>query len=174
MLDMVKLMLKTMDRDEVRRRLLVMKKEFFEAVKEKNYSYIACPSGMKEEPIPYLKMITMPRTEVSEIDWRRKGASVWNYLIETDPILSQEPYEPIYAGDKMKFIKKAEEDTSYGTSIICYSGEKCPDRLLQLFHADWEQQWHVSVAQILGRLFEAVGWPKELEYDETKKVRAFV
>jgi hypothetical protein len=72
----------------------------------------------------------------------------------------------------MKFIKKA--DDRYGVSIICYSGEKCPERLLQLFHADWEEQWHVSVAQILGRLFEAVGWPKELEYDETKKVRAFI
>ena len=42
MLDMVKLMLKTMDRDEVRRRLLIMKKEFFDAVRDKNYSYIAC------------------------------------------------------------------------------------------------------------------------------------
>ena len=172
MLDMVKLMLKTMDRDEVRRRLLLMKKEFFEAVNAGNYSYIACPSGMKEEPLPYLKMITMPRSEIKDIDWRRRAASVWNYLIENDPVLAQEPYEPIYAGDKMKFIKKA--DDRYGVSIICYSGEKCPERLLQLFHADWEEQWHVSVAQILGRLFEAVGWPKELEYDETKKVRAFV
>ncbi len=171
MLDMVKLMLKTMDRDEVRRRLLVMKKEFFEAVNAGNYSYIACPSGMKEEPLPYLKMITMPRSEIKDIDWRRRAASVWNYLIENDPVLAQEPYEPIYAGDKMKFIKKA--DDRYGVSIICYSGEKCPERLLQLFHADWEEQWHVSVAQILGRLFEAVGWPKELEYDQTKKVRAF-
>ena len=174
MLDMVKLMLKTMDRDMVRSRLLEMKKEFFEAVKAKNYSYIACPSGMKEEPIPYLKMITMPRAEIAEIDWRRKGASVWNYLIETDKELSKEPYEPIYAGDKMKFIKKAKEDDSFGTSIICYSGKECPERLLQLFHADWEAQWHTSVAQILGRLFKAVGWPEELEYDETKKLRAFI
>lgn len=172
MLDMVKLMLKTMDRDQVRNRLLQMKKEFFEAVNQKNYSYIACPSGMKEEPVPYMKMINMPRSEMKDLDWRRRAASVWNYLIENDPVLAQEPYEPIYAGDKMKFIKKA--DDRYGVSIICYSGEKCPERLLTLFHADWEEQWHVSVAQILGRLFEAVGWPKELEYDETKKLRAFV
>jgi hypothetical protein len=27
------------------------------------------------------------------------------------------------------------------------------------------------VAQVLGRLFKAVGWPAELEFDESKAVR---
>ena len=90
---------------------------------------------------------------------------MWNYLIEFDEELSKEPYEPIVAGEKMKFIKVA--DNEYGVSIICYTGTECPQRLIDLFHVDWDQQWKVSVAQILGRLFTAVGWPEELEYDES-------
>lgn len=165
MLDMVKLMLKTMDKGIIRDRLLQMKREFFECLEQGKYSYIACPSGMKEEPPPYLDMIHMPDDVRSKLDWRRRAASVWNYLIETDPELVKEPYEPIYAGDKMKFIKKS--DDLYGVTIICYSGEECPKRLLEIFHADWDEHWKVSVAQILGRLFKAVGWPEELEFDET-------
>lgn len=165
MMDMVKLMMRTMDKGKVRERLLEVKREFFDAVKQKNYSYIAMPSGMKEDPVPYEKQIRLPKDELSKLDWRRRAASVWNYLIENDPVLSQEPYEPIAAGDKMKFIKKA--DDRYGVSIICYSGDTCPERLLQLFYPDWDEHWKVSVAQILGRLFEAVGWPTELEYDES-------
>lgn len=172
MLDMVALMLDTMDRDLIRSRLLEVKREFFQAVKEGNYSYIACPSGMKEDPVTLVEMKTMPKEELKKIDWRRKAATVWNYLIERDPVLSQTPYEPIYAGDKMKFIKKS--DDRFGVSIICYSGDKMPERLLELFHPDWDEHWRVSVAQILGRLFEAVGWPAELEYDERKKAKRFL
>ena len=168
MMDMVKLMLKTMDRSIIRDRLLEIKGEFFAAVKEGKYSYISMPSGMKEEPIPYEKQCRLPHDEVSKLDWRRRAASVWNYLIENDPVLSQTPYEPIAAGEKMKFIKKA--DDMYGVSIICYTGENCPQRLIDMFHIDWDEQWKVSVAQILGRLFEAVGWPAELEYDETDAI----
>ena len=165
MMDMVKLMLKTMDKGVVRERLLEIKREFFQAVKDGKYSYISMPSGMKEEPVPYAIQCHLPKDELSKLDWRRRAASVWNYLIEFDPVLSKEPYEPIVAGEKMKFIKKADDD--YGVSIICYTGEECPQRLIDLFHIDWDQQWKVSVAQILGRLFGAVGWPEELEYDET-------
>ena len=129
------------------------------------YSYISIPSGMKEEPVPYAIQCHLPQEELGKLDWRRRAASVWNYLIEFDEELSKEPYEPIVAGEKMKFIKVA--DNEYGVSIICYTGTECPQRLIDLFHVDWDQQWKVSVAQILGRLFTAVGWPEELEYDES-------
>ena len=165
MMDMVKLMLKTMDREVVRARLLDIKREFYQAVKDGKYSYISIPSGMKEEPVPYAIQCHLPQEELGKLDWRRRAASVWNYLIEFDEELSKEPYEPIVAGEKMKFIKVA--DNEYGVSIICYTGTECPQRLIDLFHVDWDQQWKVSVAQILGRLFTAVGWPEELEYDES-------
>jgi DNA polymerase elongation subunit (family B) len=165
MMDMVKLMLKTMDKGVVRERLLDIKREFFQAVAEGKYAYISMPSGMKEEPVPYQVQVHLPHEELAKLDWRRRAASVWNYLIEFDPVLSKEPYEPISAGEKMKFIKVA--DNQFDVSIICYTGEECPQRLIDMFHVDWDQQWKVSVAQILGRLFTAVGWPEDLEYDET-------
>jgi hypothetical protein len=86
-------------------------------------------------------------------------------LIQNDPELSKFPYEPVYAGSKIRFIKKA--DNLFGVSIICYTGEKCPQRLLEIFHPDWEEHWKVCVAQVLGRLFKAVGWDERLEYDES-------
>ena len=120
---------------------------------------------MKEEPIPYPIQLRLPQEQLAKLDWRRRAASVWNYLIETDPVLSQETYEPVVAGEKMKFIKKADDD--YGVSIICYTGDHCPQRLIDMFYIDWDEQWKVSVAQVIGRLFTAVGWPEELEYDES-------
>ena len=71
----------------------------------------------------------------------------------------------------MKFFKKA--DDLYGTSIFCYTGEECPKRLFEIFHVDWEKHWKVCVAQVLGRLFTAVGWPEELEYDESDFINKF-
>lgn len=143
-----------------------MKTEFVNAVREENFTYIACPSGVKGEPPTYAELETMHPDLRSNIDWRVQAGSVWNYLIESDPVLSQTPYEPIYAGSKMKFIKKA--DNLFGVSIICFTGEECPKRLLEIFHPDWEKHWTVSVAQILGRLFSAVGWDEQLEYDESE------
>lgn len=175
MLKMVSLMLDTMDKDLIRSKLLDMKREFFDAVREGNYSYIACPSGVKKEPPTLYAMTQMEYTnpeEYKKLDWRVRAASVWNYLIESDPVLSKTPYEPIFAGDKMKFIKKA--DDLYNTTIFCYSGDKCPERLFELFHPDWKEHWRVSVAQILGRLFKAVGWPEELEYDESRNIMALL
>lgn len=166
MMDMVNLMMDTMDKSTVRNRLLDMKREFFDSVRSENYTYIACPSGVKGEPPPYAELAAMKDTGArGKIDWRVQAGSVWNYLIETDPVLSKTPYEPIYAGSKMKFIKKA--DDLFGVSIICFTGEECPKRLLEIFHPDWEKHWTVSVAQILGRLFKAVGWDEQLENDET-------
>lgn len=165
MMDMVKLMLKTMDRKAVRERLLDIKREFYDALDKGDYTKISIPSGMKEEPIPYPIQLRLPQEQLAKLDWRRRAASVWNYLIETDPVLSQETYEPVVAGEKMKFIKKADDD--FGVSIICYTGDHCPQRLIDMFYIDWDEQWKVSVAQVIGRLFTAVGWPEELEYDES-------
>ena len=172
MMDTVKLMLRTMDKEVVRARVLEIKKEFFQAVENHNYSYISIPSGMKEEPIPYPLQCRLPREEYSKLDFRRRAASVWNYLIETDPVLSKSTYEPIAAGEKMKFIKVAENE--YDVTIMCYTGEECPDRLFDLFYVDWNDQWEKSVSNILGRLFKAVGWPEALEYDETDAMLEFI
>ena len=46
-----------------------------------------------------------------------------------------------------------------------------PPHLLELFTPDWEKHWKMSVAQVLGRLFKAVGWPEELEFDESEAVK---
>lgn len=169
MMDMVKLMLNTMDRDLIREKLLNMKREYYQSVKDEKYSYIACPSGVKEEPPVLANMYKMSRDELKRVDWRRRAASVWNYLIEYDPVLSQYPYEPLAAGDKMKFVKKA--DALYGVTVICYTGDNLPPRLLEIFTPDWEKHWKMSVAQVLGRLFKAVGWPAELEFSSSSKLR---
>ena len=165
MMNMVDLMMDTMDKYTVRQRLLEIKKEFFESVQKEDYNYIACPCGVKNDPPPFEVMELMPSEEKKKIDWRVKAGSVWNYLIQNDPELSKFPYEPVYAGSKIRFIKKA--DNLFGVSIICYTGEKCPQRLLEIFHPDWEEHWKVCVAQVLGRLFKAVGWDERLEYDES-------
>jgi DNA polymerase elongation subunit (family B) len=165
MLDTVKLMMDTMDKKLVRSRLLEIKREYTKALNDKNYVYISCPTGVKEEPPTIVQLQNMLPEERKTIDWRRKAASVWNDLIENDPILSKEPYEPVMGGEKMKFIKAVKN--RYNVSVIAYSGDKLPERLFDLFIPDWEEHWRVSVAHILGRLFECVGWEKDLEYDET-------
>lgn len=169
MMDMVTLMLNTMDKKVVRDRLLEMKREYYELVKKNDFTHLSCPSGVKEEPPTLAEMYRMPKEQLARVDWRRRAAAVWNYLIEFDPVLSQFPYEPIAAGDKMKFVKKA--DTLYGVTVICYTGDEMPPHLLELFTPDWEKHWKMSVAQVLGRLFKAVGWPEELEFDESEAVK---
>ena len=165
MMEMVDLMMDTMDKATVRNRLLEIKKEFFDSVQNENFGYIACPCGVKNDPPPLEVLDNMPAEEKKKIDWRVKAGAVWNYLIQNDPELSKFPYEPVYAGSKIRFIKKA--DRLFGVSIICYTGEECPPRLLEIFHPDWEEHWKVCVAQVLGRLFKAVGWDERLEYDES-------
>lgn len=171
MMSMVNLMMDSMDKRKVRSKLLEIKRMFFDAVKNENYTYIASPSGVKAEPPMYELMKSMSREERNTYDWRVQAASVWNYQIKNDPVLSQGSYEPITGGSKMKFFKKA--DDLYGTSIFCYTGEECPKRLFEIFHVDWEKHWKVCVAQVLGRLFTAVGWPEELEYDESDFINKF-
>ena len=165
MMDMVNLMMDTMDKNVVRNRLLEIKKEFFDAVWSENYGYIACPCGVKKDPPTLAVLEHMPKDEKKTVDWRVKAGTVWNYLIEHDPELSKYPYEPVYAGSKIRFIKKA--DKLFDVTVICYTGEECPKRLLEIFHPDWEEHWKVCVAQVLGRLFKAVGWDERLEYDES-------
>ena len=111
-------------------------------------------------------MINFPKEELKKIDWRRKAASVWNYLILNDKELMKIPYEPIHAGDKMKYIKVC--DNPFGITSIGYTGDTVPPRLLQLFTPDWEGHWNVTVSNILGRLFKAVGWGEHIEEDQTE------
>lgn len=162
LMDVVELMMDTMDKGKVRDRMIEIKKEYYDAVDRHDWSMIACPSGVKNDPPPLESYATMSDEEVSSIDWRCKSASVWNHLITHDPDLKQEPYEPVAAGGKVKILKASANP--YNISAIAYTGDTVPDRLIALFPVNTEAQWAVSCADILGRLFVAVGWPKYLEY----------
>ena len=166
MMNTVELMLDTMDRETLRKRVVEIKDEYTQKILDHSYLDISCPSGVKEEPPEYTEMINFPKEELKKIDWRRKAASVWNYLILNDKELMKIPYEPIHAGDKMKYIKVC--DNPFGITSIGYTGDTVPPRLLQLFTPDWEGHWNVTVSNILGRLFKAVGWGEHIEEDQSQ------
>lgn len=164
MMTTVELMLDTMDKVTLRKRVIEIKDEYCQKIIEGAFSEISCPSGVKEEPPPYEEMIHFDQEMLKKIDWRRKSASVWNYLILNDRELSKYPYEPIHSGDKMKYIKVCENP--FGISSIGYTGDTVPPRLLKLFTPDWEGHWKVTVSNILGRLFKAVGWGDNIEENQ--------
>lgn len=166
MMNTVELMMDTMDRETLRKRVVEIKDEYTQKILDHAYLDISCPSGVKEEPPEYTEMINFPKEELKKIDWRRKAASVWNYLILNDKELMKIPYEPIHAGDKMKYIKVC--DNPFGITSIGYTGDTVPPRLLQLFTPDWEGHWKVTVSNILGRLFKAVGWGENIEEDQSQ------
>lgn len=168
MMNTVELMLDCMDKNILRNRVLEIKKEFYEHIDKGEYSDISCPSGVKEEPPLYEEMIYYEKEDMKGIDWRRKSASVWNYLIMNDPELNKTPYEPIHAGDKMKYIKVV--DNAFGITAVGYTGAEIPPRLLQIFTPDWDSHWDVTVSNILGRLFVAVGWGDHIEDDESQLI----
>src|SRR5574344_1993264 len=162
LMGVVNLMMDTMDMMKVRDRMLEIKKEYYEVVDRKDWSMIACPSGIASDPPPLESYATMNEDEAASVDWRCKCASVWNDLITHDAELKKDPYEPVAAGGKVKILKALENP--YKISAIVYTGDTAPERLTQLFPVDVEAQWATSCADILGRLFVAVGWPKYLEY----------
>lgn len=166
MMDTVELMLDCMDKNTLRERVLEIKKEYYDHVERGEFSEISCPSGVKEEPPVYEDMIYFDKEDLKGIDWRRKSASVWNYLIMNDPELKKIPYEPIHAGDKMKYIKVV--DNAFGITAVGYTGDNIPDRLLKIFTPDWSAHWDVTVSNILGRLFVAVGWGDHIEDDQSQ------
>lgn len=163
LLTLVKLLLHNLDKVDMRTKYMTAKKEFFNLVKKKDVYSISKPSGVGSEPPQYTEMITWPIEKRKEVDWRLRSGSVWNHLIETDPILSAMTLEPISDGTKAKFIDVHEN--KYGLNSIAYVGETCPSRLLELFNPDWNSQWSKTFGDKMGRLFEAVGWSKDFEND---------
>lgn len=157
-------MFKNMDKGEIRKEYLKIKEEFFQKIDRKEYYDISIPSGVKSDPPKYSDWITWSDTERSKVDWRLRAGSVWNHLIETDEVLKEGTLEPIFEASKVKFIKVCEN--KYGLNSIAYVGDKCPDRLLEIFTPDWNEQWIKTFSQTMDRLFEAVGWGKGLENDE--------
>lgn len=168
-LDLVKTLLKDRNKAEVRAKYLTMKTEFYDLVHENNLYEIAQPSGVKATPPKWLDYRAWPIEDKKKLDWRLRAGSVWNHLIEHDEVLSEIALEPIFEGSKVKFIKVAPND--YGISTLAFVGDKCPDRLLEIFTPNWDAQWKTGFAQTMGRLFKAVGWGENLEYDERDLMR---
>lgn len=166
MMDTVELMLDSMDKNLLSQRVLEIKQEFYDHVERGEFSKISCPSGVKEEPPVYEDMMYFEPEDLKKVDWRRKSASVWNYLIINDKELSKVPYEPIHASDKMKYIKVV--PNAFGITAVGYTGEEMPPRLLEIFTPDWDAHWDVTVSNILSRLFVAVGWGDHIEDDQSQ------
>ncbi len=151
------------DKTYIREETLKIKEQFFKLVKDRDVYSISIPSGVKKNPPLLEDLVRMDRSQRKLVDWRLRAASVWNYLIENDPVLSTQPFEPIYEGSKVKFLKI--HKNRYGVTCIAYTGESCPQRLLDVFFPDWNTQWNTGFANVIGRLFVAVGWSKNLEND---------
>jgi len=161
--ELVESLLKDFNKQHIRDEMIKIKQKFFELVREREVYSISIPSGVKKEPPTLEEYVRMDPSLRKKVDWRLRAGSVWNYLIENDPILSTQPLEPIYEGAKVKFLKI--HNNRYGVTCIAYTGESCPQRLLDIFNPDWDKQWNVGFADVIGRLFVAVGWSKNLEND---------
>ena len=72
--------------------------------------------------------------------------------------------EPIYANSKVKFIKVT--PNKYGINSIAYISDNCPDELLNIFNPNWDEQWEKTFAQVMDRIFIAIGWGKNFESDQ--------
>lgn len=163
LLILVKLLLHNLDKVDMRNKYMTSKREFFELTKKGDIYSISKPSGVGSDPPQYTEMITWAEEQRKSVDWRCRAGSVWNHLIETDPILSGMTLEPISEGTKSKFIEVHEN--KYGLNSIAYVGDVCPPRLLELFNPDWKSQWEKTFGGKMGKLFEAVGWSKDFEND---------
>jgi DNA polymerase elongation subunit (family B) len=164
---LIDIMLDEMDKKKSREELLKIKEDFFEITKSDNPYDICIPSGVGTDPpdYNYWSSLSEEQKKANKLDWRVKSGMVWNYLIETDPILSEMTLEPIAESSKAKFINVV-RDNPYGVSKIAFVGKEPPQRLLELFYIDWEDQWQKTYGDTMGRLFEAVGWSSNLESDE--------
>lgn len=124
---------------------------------------LAIPSGIKTDPPDYDDMLKMTEEDRKKIDWRVRAGAAWNFLIRNDEILKDEMYEPIYGGAKAKFLKLAHNE--FGINSLAFIGDECPQRIVDRFNVDWNAQWETGFANVMNRLFDAVGWG-EVEYDE--------
>ena len=165
-LSMVTDLLNYRDKFKIKQSYFDVKREFFDVIKTGQIYDISIPSGVSADPPKYLDMINSPETR---FDWRLRAASVWNHLIETDPVLSSMTLEPIYENSKVKFVNV--HKNRYGISKIAYVGKECPARLFELFTPDWNDQWDKTFGKALGRLFEAVGWHAKFEDDDRDLIR---
>lgn len=163
LLILVKRLLDNLDKVDMRNKYLATKKEFFDLVKKKDIYSISIPSGIGSDPPSFTEMQTWADEQKKEVDWRCRAGSVWNHLLETDPVLSSMTLEPIFENTKAKFIKVNEN--KYGLNSVAYVGDTCPSRILELFNPDWNMQWEKTFGDKMGRLFEAVGWSKDFEND---------
>jgi DNA polymerase elongation subunit (family B) len=163
-LDLVKEMVKKMDKDAVRKRYFEIKKEFYSLVAKGDVASISLPSGVKKDPPIWKEYIRYSDEEKKKWDWRIKVSAVWNHLIETDEELKKLPLEPVFESSKVKFLKVKEN--RFGLTAIAYVGTECPKRLFELFSVDWDMQWDKTFGETMGRFFEAVGWSKEFERDQ--------
>jgi len=152
------------DKARMREKYLEVKADFWKHIHENDLYDISIPSGVKHQAPRWAEYVTWPEEARKSVDWRLRSASVWNHLIEHDEVLKEDTLEPIFEGSKVKFIKVA--PNQYGINSIAYVGNKCPDRLLEIFTPNWEEQWVKTFAQTMDRLYDAVGWGKNFEYDE--------
>jgi len=161
---LIKMMFKTMDKAIIRDEYLKVKIEFFQKIDRGEYYDISIPSGVKSDPPKYSDYITWSDEEKTKVDWRLRAGSVWNFLIENDEVLKNMTLEPIFEASKVKFIKVCEN--KYKINAVAFVGDKCPDRLFEIFTPNWDEQWIKTFAQTMDRLFDAVGWGVGLENDE--------
>jgi len=165
LLSLIKELLKNMDKNFIRERYVNIKKEFYDMIEEEKYYDISIPSGMKTEPPKYTDYENWPDADRKKLDWRPRAASVWNHLIENDELLKDKMLEPIYANTKVKFIKVT--PNKFGLNSIAFIGDNCPKELFNVFNPNWNEQWEKTFANIMDRLFIAIGWGKNFENDQT-------
>lgn len=163
-LNLIQALLDDRDKGRMREKYLEVKAEFWEHIHNNDLYNISIPSGVKHQPPRWDEYVNWPEEARKSVDWRLRSASVWNHLIETDVVLKEGAYEPIFEGSKVKFIKVA--PNQYGINSIAYIGNKCPDRLMEVFTPNWEEQWLKTFAQTMDRLYDAIGWGKNFENDE--------
>ena len=162
-LNCVKELLNTMDKSHIRDEYIKIKTDFFAMAEEGKIYDLAIPSGIKTDPPDYDDMLKMTEEDRKKIDWRVRAGAAWNFLIRNDEILKDEMYEPIYGGAKAKFLKLAHNE--FGINSLAFIGDECPQRIVDRFNVDWNAQWETGFANVMNRLFDAVGWG-EVEYDE--------
>lgn len=163
-LSLIEDLLEDKNKARMREKYLAVKAEFWEHIHQNDLYDISIPSGVKHQPPKWSEYINWSEESRKEVDWRLRSASVWNHLIETDEVLKEDTLEPIFEGSKVKFIKVA--PNQFGITSIAYVGDKCPERLLEIFTPNWDEQWLKTFAQTMDRLYDAVGWGKNFENDE--------
>lgn len=164
---MVEELLNELDKAKIKKKYFEIKKEFFKTAYTGNAYDISIPSGVKKDPPKLSDLPDIMKTE--RVDWRIRSASVWNHLIETDDILSTYTLEPIFERSKVKFINVHEN--SYGITKMAFIGNTVPPHLFEIFKPNWETQWETSFANVMGRLFEAVGWSSDFENDDRDMIK---